>query len=275
MADVAAFYDDYGEREWQRLERHRTEFAVTMRALTTALPPAPARVLDLGGGPGRYSVALAVQGYHVTLVDLSAVQLAQARDHAERAGVTLAAIIQADALELPPAVAGPYDAVLLFGPLYHLLVRAERERAVAAALQRLRPGGLLAATFVSRFAPFRDAAAREPLWILEDPAYTAQMLQTGIHDRGTRFAQAYFAHPSEIAPLMEQAGLMTLALIGVEGFVAGHEEPVNALTGEAWDAWVALNERLGRDPACLGAADHLLYLGRAPGEEREPLPAAV
>lgn len=275
MAHVAAFYDDYGEREWQRLERHRTEFAVTMRALTAELPPPPASVLDIGGGPGRYSIALAAQGYQVTLVDLSAVQLAQARLHAERAGVRLAAMIQADALELPPAVAGPYDAVLLFGPLYHLLARAERERAVAAALQRLRPGGLLAASFVSRFAPFRDAAYKDPLWIIREPAYAEQVLQTGVHDRGAQFAQAYFAHPTEIAPLMEAAGLTTLALVGVEGIVAGHEGSVNALTGEVWEAWVALNERLGRDPACLGAADHLLYLGRAAGEEREPPPTAV
>lgn len=266
MSRVAAFYDDYAEREWERLERHRTEFAVTMRALRRVLPPAPSRVLDLGGGPGRYSLALAEQGYQVTLVDLSVRQLALARERSEAMGVALEAIVQADALALPETVAGPYDAVLLFGPLYHLLARKERERAVGEAVRRLCSGGLLAATVVSRFAPFRDAAAREPLWILEDPAYTMQILQTGVHDRGTRFAQVYFAHPAEVVPLMEGAGLTTLELLGVEGIVAGHEEQVNALTGEAWEAWVALNERLGRDPALLGASDHLLYLGRKPAE---------
>jgi len=52
--------------------RHRTEFAVTMRALADHLPPPPARVLDCGGGPGRYAIELARQGYEVTLFDLSA-----------------------------------------------------------------------------------------------------------------------------------------------------------------------------------------------------------
>jgi 2-polyprenyl-3-methyl-5-hydroxy-6-metoxy-1,4-benzoquinol methylase len=47
----------------ERVQRHRTEFAVTLRALNAALPPTPARVLDIGAGPGRYSVALAAQGY--------------------------------------------------------------------------------------------------------------------------------------------------------------------------------------------------------------------
>ncbi|MFQ3661418.1 MAG: class I SAM-dependent methyltransferase [Chloroflexaceae bacterium] len=264
MSRVAAFYDAYGEREWTRLERHRTEFAVTLRALAEVLPPAPARVLDLGGGPGRYSVALALQGYAVTLVDVSAVQLARARAHAERSGVRLEAIVQANVLSLPETIGDSFDAVLLFGPLYHLPDASEREQAVTAAYCRLRPGGLLAAAFVSRFAPFRDSACKDPLWILQDPAYTEQVLQTGIHVRGEDFVQVYFAHPTEVVPFMEAAGLTTQALIGVEGIVAGHEEQVNALSGEAWEAWVTLNERLGRDPALIGAADHLLYLGHKP-----------
>ena len=51
---------------------------------------------------------------------------------------------------------------------------------------------------------------------------------------------------------------------GCEGLVAGHEEAVNALEGEAWEAWVALNYRLGREPSLYGAADHLLYSGMRP-----------
>ena len=65
-------------------------------------------------------------------------------------------------------------------------------------------------------------------------------------------------HPDEIKPLMESCGLKTLRLIGCEGIVAGHEEKVNELKGEAWDIWVELNYRLGREPTLYGAADHLL-----------------
>jgi hypothetical protein len=53
--------------------------------------------------------------------------------------------------------------------------------------------------------------------------------------------------------------------VGCEGVVAGHEEQVNALEGEAWRAWVAWNYRLGQDPSLHGAADHLLYVGEKPG----------
>jgi 2-polyprenyl-3-methyl-5-hydroxy-6-metoxy-1,4-benzoquinol methylase len=73
---VAQYYDQQAQREWERMERHRTEFAVTLRILKKHLPPctpgiSPLRVLDCGGGPGRYAIELARQGYQVTLFDLS------------------------------------------------------------------------------------------------------------------------------------------------------------------------------------------------------------
>jgi hypothetical protein len=58
------------------------------------------------------------------------------------------------------------------------------------------------------------------------------------------------------------AGFTTLGL-GCEGIVAGHEEKINAVQGEAWELWVDLNYRLGQDPALRGAADNLLYIGRS------------
>ena len=62
MADLDAarrLYDSQPQREWERMDRHRTEFAVTLRAMRAYLPPPPAHVLDCGGGPGRYSIELA------------------------------------------------------------------------------------------------------------------------------------------------------------------------------------------------------------------------
>jgi SAM-dependent methyltransferase len=62
--DVAAFYDAYGEREWERLDRdlhHRLEWDATTTYLDRQLPDA-GRVLDVGGGAGRYAVWLAEAG---------------------------------------------------------------------------------------------------------------------------------------------------------------------------------------------------------------------
>ena len=268
---IQAYYDRNVEREWERLERHRTEFAVTLRALRQYLPPPPVAILDVGGGPGRYAIALAAAGYRVTLTDLSAANLALAAEKAQAAGVTLTQILPVNALDLSPlgapGGAAVYDSVLLLGPLYHLLTAVERQQAVAEARRVLKPNGILFAAFITRFAPFRDIAQGYPDWILENREYIEQVLQTGVHDQAIGFTNAYFAHPDEIIPFMEAAGFATLALIGCEGVVAGHEENVNALQGEAWELWVDLNYRLGQDPALRGAADHLLHVGRNHAEQ--------
>ena len=86
---VQRLYDSDPAAEWARMDRHRTEFAVTLRALHEYLPRPPARVLDCGGGPGRYAIELARQGYEVVLFDLSAGNLALAREKAAEAGVAL------------------------------------------------------------------------------------------------------------------------------------------------------------------------------------------
>lgn len=262
--EAEPFYDAYAPNEWQRLEKHRTEFAVSLRALEAFLPRPPCSVLDVGGGPGRYAIELARQGYSVTLLDISQENLRLARQKANAAQVSLVDTIHANAVDLSALDSANYDALLLMGPLYHLLTHQERIQAIHEAMRVLKPGGKLFAAFITRFAPFRYVAIGEPAWLAKNPAYARQLLETGIHDQPTQFAKAYYAHPNEIIPLMEGSGLRTHRLVGCEGIVAELDDKVNALTEEAWEAWVDLNYRLGQDPTLYGASDHLLYVGEKP-----------
>lgn len=89
---VEDYYDVEAEREWERLKRHRTEYAVTtLCALAEYLPEAPATIMDIGGGPGCYAIELTKQGYRVTLLDLARGNLAFARQKAAENEVSLAA----------------------------------------------------------------------------------------------------------------------------------------------------------------------------------------
>jgi ubiquinone/menaquinone biosynthesis C-methylase UbiE len=260
---IENYYDDSTEREWSRLEQHRTEFAVTLRALADHLLAPPATVLDVGGGPGRYSIALAQQGYTVTLLDLSSRALEYARGKAAEAGVELAGYVHGDALDLPAIPDETYDAVLLMGPLYHLLEESERRRAILEARRVLKPGGPLFAAFITRYGPLRFAAKTQPDLLLTGDLPGQVLLETGQHrpKPGGRFTQAYFAHPGEIQPLMESCGFRTVGMVGCEGLVSQIEEQVNDLSGELWDAWVDVNYHAGKDPYLYGAAEHLLYIG--------------
>lgn len=265
---IAQLYDSDPEREWARMDRHRTEFYITLRALAEHLPPPPAAVLDCGGGPGRFAIELAQQGYRVTLFDLSAGNLALARAKAAEAGVTLAGIEQGNALDLGRFADDSFDAVLLMGPLYHLLEEAERRQALAEATRVLRPGGPLFAAFITRFAAHFDCAGRYPERLLAEADVYAEILRSGrlppTPDAPAAFS-AYFARPEEVTPLIWAAGLEPVTTLGVEGFVSVVENAgVNTLTGPAWDAWCAANWQVAADPLIFGAVEHLLAVARKP-----------
>lgn len=265
MSIVEDYYDQNAQDEWERLTRHRIEFQVTLQALSEFLLPPPARLIDIGSGPGRYAITLAQRGYRVTLVDLSSGSLAMARQKATEAGVELEGFIHANALDLTSLPAESFDAALLLGPLYHLHKLEDRRTALEQARRLLRPDGLVFASFITRFAGFRDAAVHGYSFVLDHPAYSEKLLATGIHDNGEGFTDAYFAHPDEVIPLGERAGFTTLRLMGCEGILAGHEEYVNSLSGADHDFWLDLNYRMAQDACLLGASDHLLYIGRKGG----------
>lgn len=69
--NVAGLYDADPEREWARLDERKVELGVTSRVLKDFLPEPPARILDVGSGPGRYAIPLSLAGYEVSLVDIS------------------------------------------------------------------------------------------------------------------------------------------------------------------------------------------------------------
>ncbi|HUY49571.1 MAG TPA: class I SAM-dependent methyltransferase [Streptosporangiaceae bacterium] len=156
--------------------RPSLEFVRSMELLDRLLPEPPARVLDVGGGPGSYAAPLASRGYQVHLVDPVPLHVAQAREIARgdpattlpgdtagalRRGDTSAAFTasQGDARELAQEDESQ-DAVLLFGPLYHLTEAAGRQQALAEARRVLRPGGRLLAMAISRFSSLLDGCTR-------------------------------------------------------------------------------------------------------------------
>ncbi len=258
---VQAVYDGDPNREWERAERHRTEFAVTQMVLDAHLPPPPARVLDCGGGPGRYAIYLARRGYQVTLFDLSPELLNRARQQAQETGARLSGIQQGTATDLSRFNTAQFDAVLLLGPLYHLLEATDRQLALSEAYRVVKPGGRVFAAFITRYAAHIDAVARYPKRAADMPALYRQIATAGRlspRNEGSAGFIAYFAHPDEVVPLCRAVGLEVLEVLGVEGVAAGREKLVNALTGEAWDFWVETNYSIAQDPSSHGGAEHLL-----------------
>jgi ubiquinone/menaquinone biosynthesis C-methylase UbiE len=130
ISDIASFYNLGVEDEDTRLERHQLEYDLTWHYLTHYLPPAGS-ILEIGAGTGRYTLALCKRGYAVTAVDLSAALLERCQQRLAAAHLqSRAQCIVADARDLHAVPATNFDAVLLMGPLYHLVCEEDRVQAV-------------------------------------------------------------------------------------------------------------------------------------------------
>jgi len=202
--------------------RPSLEFVRSMELLDRLLPRPPAQVLDAGGGPGTYAAPLARRGYRVHLVDPVLLHVEQARQAAGADPVAVFTAAVGDARELSEPDESQ-DAVVLFGPLYHLTQAADRQQALAEARRVLRPGGRLLAMAICRFASLLDGLYEG--W-LDDPDFRPivdQDLADGQHrnpdpaGRPEFFTTAYFHTLDGLADEIERAGFTGVTIYGVEG----------------------------------------------------------
>lgn len=147
---VERYYNENADKEWDRLSLHSFEFIITTTIMKRFIKPGDT-ILDIGGGPGRYSIFFASLGCKVTLVDLSSSHIEIAQKEAKRAGVEIDTHI-CNALDLSSLELGQYDHVFLMGPLYHLLSRPLQKQAITQALSHLKPEGHFYASFIMLFA---------------------------------------------------------------------------------------------------------------------------
>jgi ubiquinone/menaquinone biosynthesis C-methylase UbiE len=263
--------------EWGRLERAvdgALEFAVNREWIRRYLPPAPARVLDIGGGPGRYSMWLAEQGYRVTLADLSPALLEIARTKAAEAGVELEAIVEANATHLAEFPDESFDAALCMGPMYHLLDESDRRRAAIELSRVVKSGGPVFVAFLNRLQALRVVINPDiPLPGVFTPQTALDFLRRW-HEDGIFispamgvFTDAYFAHPGEIVPFMEDAGFSALELVASESMVDSVQKHLSSFKErqpELYDWVIGRLIDIAREPSIVGNAGHFLYIGRKP-----------
>jgi len=275
VKDVREYYAQFGKREWARLTNPadgQVEFAITCDALTRHLPPA-SRVLDLGGGPGRYTIWLAERGHRVTLADLSPELLSLARAYVREAGLDeqVEGILELDARDLSTFRDACFDAVLSLGPFYHLPDPADRVQAASELSRILKPGGVAFVALMPRLSLLRRtlALSDERRHLLE-PGFLDRLLTDGafFNDVPGRFTSGYGVRPDEVGPFFQGVGLDLLMLLSTESITVGLQEALPDLLADSTLADVVLNLAIqyAAEPSMLGAANHLLYVGcRRPG----------
>ncbi len=267
LDDIVRYYDDARESSrlgngWFQLEQARTQELILRH-----LPPAPAIVVDAGGGAGAYACWLAARGHQVHLIDPVPKHVEQAREASSRqAEHPLASARVGDARHLPQGDATA-DAVLLLGPLYHLVEREDRLACLREAYRVLRPGGLAWGAGISRFASLFDSLSGG---FFDDPAFApilARDLEEGQHRNSTGnplyFTDAFFHRPGELSRDFLAAGFQVVEIVAIEGpgwlahdFDRLWNDPPQR------ERMLAAVRKVEREPSVLGASSHIMAIGR-------------
>jgi ubiquinone/menaquinone biosynthesis C-methylase UbiE len=267
VPEIAAHYDAGVEEQRLTAGAGLLEFARTCELISRFFPPAPTNVLDVGGGPGAYACWLARKGYSVHLVDAMPLHVEQALAASRRqASFPLAGATVGDARRLDQRDES-VDAALFMGPLYHLTERTDRLAAWREVRRVLKPGGVVLAAAISRFASTLDGLRSGAF---DDPVFASiaeRDLRDGQHRNPTEnpryFTTAYFHHPEELEAEAREAGLQHETTVGIEG-------PGWLL--QNFDAWwsnpgrqqrlLAIARALEAEPALLGVSAHLIAVAR-------------
>lgn len=266
--EILTHYEAVDEAGRLRAGIGRLEAERTRELIRRFLPPPPSVVMDIGGAAGAYALWLAREGHEVHLLDPVAKHVEQARLASDaQPDRPLARLEVGDARRLRQED-GSVDAVLLLGPLYHLVERRDRLRALREARRVLVPGGLLFAAAISRFASALDGIRENRLLDASFRAMVERDLTDGQHRNTTldpvNFTTAYFHRPEELDREIRRAGFRVEGVFAVEG-PAWMTPELEAQVDEP-DRRARLLDtlrRLEREPSLLGASAHLLAVARS------------
>lgn len=239
---VLAGYNAGNERNRLRTDLGLIEFERTKELLIEYLPKPPAVIYDIGGGYGEYSWWLASLGYEVHLFDVSEKNIEMCVElSSEYPDCTLAAkeVCDARAIERPDQSA---DAILLMGPLYHIVEKKERILALCECRRLLKKGGVL---FTAAITPYATLLWATTVFgtknrLLEEEPFI-QMVERELSDgehiksgRGTYagIGRSHFHSAAELKNELFSGGFGSTSIHGVVG-----------------GAWLAPNiDELWKDP---------------------------
>ena len=260
---IRTHYDADPRKEWDRLQKkHPYEKYITTCMMDRYIRSG-GRILDIGGGPGHYSIHYAKQGHEVTLLDLSEENVRFAKKKARQYGVKINAL-QGNALDLSVFPDESFDNVFLMGPLYHLMNEESRLQAIREAKRVLKPAGHLFCSFILMFGGviYGLRESQETILWPEEQAF----YDIAAKDEGAAFEAFTWAHLTTVRDakklLASVPGLCTETVFGQESILAPYKNVLSQSPKKIRMAFYDYALRYCEKEDYLTHTEHLMIVSR-------------
>lgn len=258
MTELEQYYNKFNEEKRLNSRYGQVEFRTSMHYIHKCLEAVAAsgqeasdiQILDIGAGTGKYSVALANEGYAVTAVELVRYNLGILKQKKS----TVRAL-QGNALNLKKLGDEQYDVTLLFGPMYHLFSFEDKVKALTEARRVTKPGGyILVAYCMNEYCvltyAFKEQHIRECM--------EQQRLTDDYHSISKPENLYDYVRVEDIDALNETAGLTRVQLLSPDGPANYMRQTLNSMDEEAFEWFMQYHLATCERQDLIGAAAHTL-----------------
>lgn len=251
MNCVEEYYAQYDEDARFLRKSRQTEYLTTMRYLQKYLFQG-ARILEIGAGTGRYSLALAAQGYSVDAVELLPKHIALLRQKSK--DNSNLRIFEGNAVDLRFLHSNTYDIVLLLGPMYHLFNKADKLNALAEAIRVAKPNGVIFAAYCNNDTTIYNLFVQHQIQAYAE----SNRLTQDFHMKPLPELVFSLSRKAEIDSLMQSFSVRRLHFVGTDMLSEFFGDIIDGFSDAEFELYMQYLFQMCERADCVGMSFHFL-----------------
>lgn len=253
--NIINFYNNYDEDGRLTRKSRLPEYLTTMKYIEKYLNPS-SKIIEIGAGTGKYSLALAEKGYDVTAVELVPhnieIMKKKVTTHQK------IKIYEGTACDMSAFESETFDIVLLLGPMYHLFNDEDKHKAMSEAVRLAKKGGVIYASYCNNDTSIYKLFYKKKILDYLDKG----LIKEDYHTVSSSDEIFELYRKSDIDKLMERYDVTRLHFVGVDMLSYISDDRLDLLSDREFEEYMKFLSNLCEREDCVGMSIHMLDIFR-------------